>query len=38
VDEIVAGPAPQVVERVLRKVAQLSEAVRSARELEGTPA
>ncbi|MEQ1819070.1 MAG: tryptophan synthase subunit alpha [Terricaulis sp.] len=38
VDEITAGPAPQVVERVLRKVAQLSEAVRSARELEGTPA
>ncbi|MBK8545232.1 MAG: tryptophan synthase subunit alpha [Caulobacteraceae bacterium] len=38
VDEITAGPAPQAVERVLRKVAQLSEAVRSARELEGTPA
>jgi len=38
VDEIAAGPAPQAVERVLRKVAQLSEAVRSARELEGTPA
>jgi tryptophan synthase alpha chain len=38
VDEIVAGPAPQAVERVLRRVAQLSEAVRSARELEGTPA
>lgn len=38
VDEIAAGPAPQAVERVLHKVAQLSEAVRSARELEGTPA
>lgn len=38
VDEIAAGPAPQAVERVLRKVVQLSEAVRSARELEGTPA
>jgi tryptophan synthase alpha chain len=38
VDEIAAGPAPQAVERVLRKVAQLSEAVRSARALEGTPA
>ena len=38
VDEIPAGPAPQAVERVLHKVAQLSEAVRSARELEGTPA
>ncbi|ANP46659.1 tryptophan synthase subunit alpha [Candidatus Viadribacter manganicus] len=38
VDEIAAGPTPQAVERVLRKVAQLSEAVRSARELEGTPA
>lgn len=38
VDEITAGPAPQAVERVLHKVAQLSEAVRSARELEGTPA
>jgi tryptophan synthase alpha chain len=38
VDEITAGPAPQAVERVLRKVAQLGEAVRSARELEGTPA
>ncbi len=38
VDEIAAGPAPQAVERVLRRVALLSEAVRSARELEGTPA
>jgi len=38
VDEIPAGPPGQAVERVLRKVAQLSEAVRSARELEGTPA
>lgn len=38
VDEIAAGPAHQAVDRVLRKVAQLSEAVRSARELEGTPA
>lgn len=38
VDEISAGPTSQAVDRVLRKVAQLSEAVRSARELEGTPA
>ncbi len=38
VDEIAAGPAHQAPDRVLRKVAQLSEAVRSARELEGTPA
>jgi tryptophan synthase alpha chain len=38
VDEITAGPEAQAVERVLRKVAQLSEAVRSARALEGTPA
>jgi len=38
VDEIAAGPAPQAAERVLRKVAQMSEAVRLARELEGTPA
>jgi tryptophan synthase alpha chain len=38
VDEIAAGPAHQAVDRVLRNVAQLSEAVRSARELEGTPA
>ena len=38
VDEIAAGPKAQAVERVLRKVAQLSEAVRSARALEGTPA
>ncbi|MBC7768022.1 MAG: tryptophan synthase subunit alpha [Phycisphaerales bacterium] len=35
VDEIVAGPSAQAAERVLRKVAQLSEAVRSAREIEG---
>jgi len=38
VDEIVAGPEAQAVERVLRKVRLLSEAVRSARALEGTPA
>ena len=38
VDEIAAGPAPQAADRVLHKVAQLSEAVRSARALEGTPA
>jgi tryptophan synthase alpha chain len=38
VDEIAAGPAPQAVDRVLRKVAQLSEAVRQARALEGSPA
>jgi tryptophan synthase alpha chain len=38
VDEIAAGPTHQAVDRVLRNVAQLSEAVRSARELEGTPA
>jgi tryptophan synthase alpha chain len=38
VDEITAGPQAQAVERVLRKVAQLSEAVRTARALEGTPA
>jgi len=35
VDEIAAGPSAQAVERVLRKVAQLSEAVRTAREVEG---
>jgi tryptophan synthase alpha chain len=38
VDEIAAGPVAQAVDRVLRKVAQLSEAVHSARALEGTPA
>jgi tryptophan synthase alpha chain len=38
VDEIADGPGPEAAKRVLRKVAQLSEAVRSARELEGTPA
>jgi tryptophan synthase alpha chain len=38
VDEITAGPPAQAVERVLRKVAQLSEAVRLARAKEGTPA
>lgn len=38
VDEIAAGPPGQAVERVLRKVAQLSEAVRLARAREGTPA
>lgn len=38
VDEIASGPEAQAVERVLRKVAQLSEAVRQARALEGTPA
>jgi tryptophan synthase alpha chain len=38
VDEIAAGPQAQAADRVLRKVAQLSEAVRSARALEGTPA
>jgi tryptophan synthase alpha chain len=35
VDEISAGPAGQAVERVLRKVRLLSEAVRTAREVEG---
>lgn len=35
VDEIVAGEPAQAVERVLRKVAQLSEAVRLARVTEG---
>jgi tryptophan synthase alpha chain len=38
VDEIPAGPEAQAVERVLRKVALLSEAVRQARAMEGTPA
>ncbi|MEZ5996500.1 MAG: tryptophan synthase subunit alpha [Hyphomonadaceae bacterium] len=38
VDEIAAGGKSQAVERVLRKVAQLSEAVRQARAKEGTPA
>jgi tryptophan synthase alpha chain len=38
VDEIANGPASGAVERVLRKVSQLSEAVRSARAMEGTPA
>jgi len=38
VDEIAAGPGPQAAERVLRKVRLLSEAVRSARALEGQPA
>lgn len=35
VDEIANGPVPEAVERVLRKVKLLSEAVRSARETEG---
>jgi tryptophan synthase alpha chain len=38
VDEIPAGPPAHAVERVLRKVRLLSEAVRSARAMEGTPA
>jgi tryptophan synthase alpha chain len=38
VDEIANGPADKAAERVLRKVAQLSEAVRLARAKEGTPA
>lgn len=38
VDEIAVGARAQAAERVLRKVAQLSEAVRRARALEGTPA
>lgn len=38
VDEITVGAPAQAAERVLRKVAQLSEAVRRARALEGTPA
>lgn len=38
VDEITAAPQGKVVEHVLRKVRLLSEAVHSARELEGTPA
>jgi tryptophan synthase alpha chain len=38
VDEIGAGPPGQAAERVLRKVAEISEAVRHARAKEGTPA
>ncbi len=38
VDEIAAAPAGQAADRVLRKVRILSEAVRTARALEGTPA
>ena len=38
VDEIAAGSPDQAVERILRKVRLLSEAVRSARAFEGTPA
>ncbi|MBY0563910.1 MAG: tryptophan synthase subunit alpha [Hyphomonadaceae bacterium] len=38
VDEIAIGEPAKAVERVLRKVRLLSEAVRSARALEGTPA
>lgn len=38
VDEIAAGAQAQAAERVLRKVQLLSEAVRSARAYEGTPA
>ncbi len=38
VDEIPAGSPDQAVERVLRKVRLLSEAVRTARAMEGTPA
>mgnify|MGYP001219763168 CR=1 FL=1 len=38
VDEIAAGPQAQAAERVLRKVAEISEAVRHARAKEGTPA
>jgi tryptophan synthase alpha chain len=38
VDEITAGAPAQAVERVLRKVTLLSEAVRLARAIEGTPA
>jgi tryptophan synthase alpha chain len=38
VDEIANGPANEAAERILRKVAQLSEAVRLARAKEGTPA
>lgn len=38
VDEIPAGPRHEAAERVLRKVALLSEAVRQARAMEGTPA
>jgi tryptophan synthase alpha chain len=38
VDEIPAGPPAEAVERVLRKVRLMSEAVRQARAMEGTPA
>jgi len=38
VDETVAGPPSQAAEHVLRKVRLLGEAVRQAREKEGTPA
>lgn len=38
VDEIAAGETAKAAERILRKVAQLSEAVHTARALEGTPA
>jgi tryptophan synthase alpha chain len=38
VDEIAAGGVEKAAERVLRKVALLSEAVRLARAKEGTPA
>lgn len=38
VDEIAAAPPGQAAEHVLRKVRLLSEAVRSARAMEGTPA
>jgi tryptophan synthase alpha chain len=38
VDEISTGAKSQAAERVLRKVKQMSDAVRSARALEGTPA
>jgi tryptophan synthase alpha chain len=38
VDEITVDDPKQSIDRVLRKAAQLSQAVRSARALEGTPA
>lgn len=38
VDEIASAPPGEAVERILRKVRLLSEAVRSARAFEGTPA
>lgn len=38
VDEIAAAPPGQAADRVLRKVRLLSEAVRQARAMEGTPA